>query len=316
MEIEYNRPYKYKELCELMNCSIMKSTNSRKAQLADWRQYYDIEKNGTFYIIRQKYNDNEITLLEKNGKFNTYICDLIAEHFIKTKKEICTMTYYELFEMLSMVNEEYHNAKNNQWLEISKFLNEIHIPQQKLDMLHTTSYAIIEADLDFLFRKITRQLKVTVNNSLKSMNKKGYIIYSESFKLYKKPIKGVIFPPKICNDKETQEILDAQNKALQLIGKKKKQDLNYITNEQYKIYHNYVTDFIKEKYGYDSYSSAVKMIISPTGMQMQLQHNDRKTLNDRVQEKMLLSKELNIVSKQMVQLFVDKYIKQKSTNQP
>jgi len=65
MDIEYNRPYKYKQMCELMNCQIMTSTNSRKAQLSQWRQYYNIEKNGTFYIIRQKYNNNEIKTLSR-----------------------------------------------------------------------------------------------------------------------------------------------------------------------------------------------------------------------------------------------------------
>jgi hypothetical protein len=316
MEIEYNKKYKYKQMCELMKSPIMTSTNSKKSQLSECQQYYDIEKNGTFYIIKRKYNDNEVQLLEKNGKFATYICDLIAEHFIKTNQKFCTMTYYELFEMLSMVNEHYHKAKNNQWMEIDKF-NDLQIPQQKLEKLNITRYAMIEADLDFLFRKVTRQLKQTVNNSLNIMSKNGYLIVSESFKLYKKSYKDVVFPPKVCNDKETQEILDAQNKALQLIGRKKKQDLNYVTDEEYKTYHEYMINFIRTKYGYDSYSSAVKMIISPTGMQMQLQHNNRKTLNDRIQQKILLSKELNSISQQMIQLFVQNYINiqhEKSTN--
>ena len=65
MEIEYNKKYKYKQICELMNCPIMSSTNSKKSQLSEWQQYYDIEKDGTFYIIKRKYNDNEIKTLPR-----------------------------------------------------------------------------------------------------------------------------------------------------------------------------------------------------------------------------------------------------------
>ena len=70
-------PLTYKQICGIMQEEELRGGTNRNKQLKRWQQYYDIEKNGKYYYIIKKYNDDELQLIENHGKYTTYIENIL-----------------------------------------------------------------------------------------------------------------------------------------------------------------------------------------------------------------------------------------------
>ena len=113
-EIESNVPLRYNEICAVFNDTpINTGSKGRSLQLRKWQQYYDIEKVGIFYYIKKKYDDTELDLIENSGKYTTYITDRLLDYLSCVKEKEITLSFYDIYELTTMVNPNYHKGKNN-----------------------------------------------------------------------------------------------------------------------------------------------------------------------------------------------------------
>lgn len=308
----YNKPLKYKEICEIMNEPVSNSgSKGRQLQLAKWKQFYDIDKIGTKYYIKKKYSEEELQLIEHSGKYASYIADKLLYYFDLIQETEATISYYDIYEITNMVNTNYHIGKNNMYTNRDKEL--IKFDTIEDNILELTKEDIIFSSLNSFFETSNKLLKQNVDNAVKSMAQKGLIVYNESFILYKKPIKcGDIYIPQpkhICNADEISIMLDIKNEALNRLGLSKRQ-LYFAPRQIKKEYHNYVLDRIKELFGYDYYTNAIHFIIGKKSVEYELKFHKNNKINQSVQTQMLESKEMNKkITSYLNQQFVEEYIK-------
>lgn len=79
--IIFNKPIKYREICEMMGDKEKKGGKDRKYQLIQWQKKYEIEKNKTWYIIKR-----ELTLDEQDNLKSILIKDKKMRFAFNVKK--------------------------------------------------------------------------------------------------------------------------------------------------------------------------------------------------------------------------------------
>lgn len=317
-QIEYNMPFKYKEICAIFNEPVVNTgSKGRALQLRKWQQYYDIEKVGLYYYIKRKYNDTELDLIENSGKYTSYITDKLLDYLSCVKDKEITLSFYDIYEITTMVNDKYHKGKNNlhtqnKTLEVQKF--HIDIGSYMQNELNVNNERLISASLYTFFKVSNKLLRQNVYNALKSMQKKGLIIFHDSFIFYKKPTRSstgdiVYYPPHICTNEEVSKMLDFKAESLRYAGLNNFKELYCSNIDTQNKYYNFLLSRIKSVYGYDSYTNAVKIILGNKAIEHELKFNKSNRLNKNVQNQMIESKEMNQkIVKYLTEQFVDEYI--------
>ena len=307
----YNTPLKYKEICEIMNEPLATGSKGRQLQLTKWQQFYDIDKIGTKYYIKKKYSEEELQLIEHSGKYTSYITDKLLYYFNLIQETEATISYYDIYEITNMVNNTYHEGKNNMYTDREKELVKFDAVEDNI--LALTQEDIIYSSLSSFFETSSKLLKQNIDNAVKSMEQKGLIVSNKSFILYKKPIKcgkvSIPQPKHICNADEISIMLDIKNEALRSVGLTKKQ-LYFAHPSVKKEYHNYIRTKIKELFGYDYYTNAIHFIIGKKSVEHELKFHKSNKINRNVQTQMLESKEMNKkITSYLNKQFVNEYIK-------
>ena len=295
----YNKPMKYKEICELMGEEPIKNIGSKKnQQIRKWRQFYEIEKDGMYFTIKRKYKDNELDLIEHEGKYTSYIKDTLIKYLMSLGVYETVLSYYDIYEITQMVNETYHKAKNNmyrntKYVEIDKFKT----TQNPMERQY------IESMLNVFFLRSGRILKQNINNALDIMQKESLIIYDKTFLLYKNPIQhvndsGEVWyenqPRHICTEKEKSIMIDFKNESLKIVGLRTLQDLVFCSWETKEVYNNNMLCLVQDNFGYDYYGDGVHLILGEKALARELKYLSTK-INDNVQNQLSnnLKKDIN-----------------------
>lgn len=310
MEIEYNRPYTYKEICEAMGEERQSGGDHIKKQVNRWRKKYIIDKpetRGSKYTILGEIQGADKLIFTKKSKYTIYIVDGLLHYLNKYKdRTSVTLTYYELFEELKMINPNYHRAKNNMFDEIDKYIDFI---SDETAMLYGTSkQMIILANLDRFFGESRKQLKDLVDYAIKRLEDNNILYAHKTYKLYKAPIGDIIFPPHIATDKELSKILEIEYKALEKLNIKSKLQLILAGNETYAKYQSIVLRELKSQLGYDSYSQAIKFIYSSNGIEKEYNYLDGLQLNKNIREKIKTSVKFKDMLVGLNEEFINQYI--------
>ena len=318
-EIEYNVPLRYNEICALFNDTpINTGSKGRSLQLRKWQQYYDIEKVGMFYYIKKKYDDTELDLIENSGKYTTYITDRLLDYLSCVKEKEITLSFYDIYELTTMVNPNYHKGKNNLHTqdkdnEVQKFHLDVGIDVQ--NELGLSNERMISVGLYTFFKVSNKLLRQNVYNALKSMQRKGLIIFHDSFILYKKPVKStngeiVYSAQHICTNAEIGKILDFKSESLRYAGLSTPKELYCAGIDIQNKYYEHLLGLIKREFGYDSYTNAVKLILGNKAIEHELKFNRSNKLNENVHNQMIENKEMsqkivNYLTNQFVGEYID-----------
>ena len=317
-EIIYNEPLKYKEICDIFNDTpVNTGSKGRALQLRKWQQYYDIEKIGMYYFIKKKYDDTELDLIENSGKYTSYITDRLLEYLSCVRDKEVTLSFYDIYELTTMVNERYHKGKNNLHTqdhdkEVQKF--HINIGNYVQNELSADNEKMISVGLYTFFKVSNKLLRQNVYNALKSMQRKGLLIYHDSFILYKKPLKStngemIYYPPHICTNAEIGKILDFKAESLRYAGLGSPKELYCAGIEIQNRYYNHLLYLIKREFGYDSYTNAVRMILGHKAIEHELVYNKSDKLNENVKMQMIENKEMRQkIVNYLTNQFVNEYI--------
>ena len=226
-------PLTYKQICDIMEDKELRGGTNREKQLKRWKQYYDIEKNGRYYYIIKKYNEEELQLIENHGKYTTYIENILIYKLSQINNQEISLTYRELFEGLFMVNKDYYKAKYNK----HDYFEQITCPslQNKED--------IIESNMGLFFGISSRLLKRILDDSIKSMENRKLLVTHKSFRLYKKEDNKIISHD--CTNEEIIKITEIQNRIMD------KYNL-------YKIQQSYQLDWNTRNQFYDDINETIR----------------------------------------------------------
>ena len=318
-QIEYNTPLKYKEICALFNDTPNNSgSKGRSLQLRKWQQYYDIEKVGMYYYIKRKYDDTELDLIENSGKYTSYITDRLLDYLSCVKEKEITLSFYDIYELTTMVNEKYHKGKNNlhtqdKCAEVQKF--HLNLGNDVQNNLGLSNERMISVGLYTFFKVSNKLLRQNVYNALKSMQRKGLIIFHDSFILYKKPVKSangeiVYSAPHICTNAEIGKILDFKSESLRYAGLSTPKELYCASIDTQNKYYEHLLGLIKREFGYDSYTNAVRIILGNKAIEHEIRFNKSNRLNDNVRKQMIENKEISQkIVNYLTNQFVGEYVK-------
>lgn len=320
--MKYNEPMKYKEICEQMGDEKAQGGRNKKFQLANWRKKYEIEKNGTWYIIKREYTEREQFLISNADKFTANI-ELILLNQIKiTNESQIVMTYKEIFERSSMINSKYYKAK---YKDFNLFLNQILYEHSKeLCYYGSEEDKIgrkqeISNNMRKYFWRTNNLLKEIIHTSLESMQKRDLIIYSRAFRLIK-----IV---KTINDKgEPIEVIEKHNstlsedsKILSIIDRVKKENndtpIFYMSTEEKRKYYERIDELVYEELGYNHCHEAVRIVMSESALQRDLIKKDfiadaKLLLNKKTLNKLITNNELNnLMPTNQVEIFSNEFIK-------
>ena len=264
--MEFNKPMKFSELAEIMGEEPKEGGRNRNLQLTRWKQYYEIEKTGHKYVVKREYEDVEKKIIEKNGKFTTYIQNFIIYKLINEKNQNnydIRFTYRELLETLCLVNKLFYKIKRKDDLsdEIKEYVGtvfeRITLPSSKI--------GIIYENLDLFLDYTETILKRVVKDSLKSMEQRKLIIVSKSFRLYKKVHSeefGDYIEKHDCTDEETSVILKFYLEVMEKYHIKKQNQIFGMDKKTIDCFFRELNAKIESEFGYEIHSPTFKLILA------------------------------------------------------
>lgn len=265
-------------------------------------------KNGRDYIVVREYNDIE-KFMANSTKFSDYMTNLVVKELSISQKN--RYTFSEMFVKMGMVNQSYITSKNKLYSdnpkdienEVKKFTYKIEDAENDYGI---TEYNVVEINLKKFFGHSTKLLKEIIKNSLDSMQKKRYIFWKQTYRMYRKTEDGVV-EYKDCTIDEAGHILHWENEALGLVGYSNKWFGN--DKEAKEKFSNYVNTKIKQNYGYTWYVEAMDLTLAQGTIDSVAKQIDCEILlNQNVQNKLTDSKEMGDIIKNLNEQFVKEYI--------
>ena len=316
----------YKEWCQILN-EEPKRGKAKNTHLKQWNQYMDIVSNNRKLTLVSVYNDENLQLIEKHGKFTTYIENFLTLYFEKCDSKYVILSNKDILEKAYMVNSNYFKGKRNPYDYVKNFqlpLKEEDIPDEEYALRKTLDESSI------FFSASYRLLKRIIYDSLVSMENRLLIQKNKTFRLYKNYIdkNGIARSTHHdCNDDEIQRILSVQYKTLAQFNKSapsydngdKKYYIDDIRNihilhkrekdEFYNMLNNNIQEEFKQE-GYNAYSVAWKINLADKScFQREINKMNFAKLNENVQDKLLNAKDLSVIETVLKQQLIDKFIK-------
>lgn len=96
----------YKEMCTILEEPILEG-NSKKAQLKEWLRYFDYERDGHKYIIKEIYDIPLPEDFSDNDVYSKYIQTILTKYLKENGDGEFTMT--QLLKLCGFVNEKWNN---------------------------------------------------------------------------------------------------------------------------------------------------------------------------------------------------------------
>lgn len=224
----------YKELCNYLNQPVLTS-NSKKAQIKEWKRYFAYVKDGQRITITKINNPplNKYDGRINNGRgfYQKLITDIFLDHIksiiykdnieINAKLEL-NLTLNQTIILCGMANQKYFDAK---------FLRE-------LKNMGYDKYSIN----NFLSRTKSKFIKV-IENALFAMQKKGIISFEKCYMIVKA---NKTYKAGIC---DVNKIIDIENEVLEEMGFKSLS--NVFSAFKSRQYYKKLKMLINYKYGWD-----------------------------------------------------------------
>ena len=161
------KDYSYKDLCSLFKEDPQVS-RKRNLQFDRWRKEYDIVKvpNKNRYALSERTLDTK-ELSTKRADLKRFIEPMICELFIQENTRHFGTTQTELHERIGLVNDKFFK------LSYLSELRETYAKKLNISVEELSEYKEEVYDLN----------KVTINNVLKDLEKKGVLIVDRTYKI-------------------------------------------------------------------------------------------------------------------------------------
>lgn len=292
----YNKLISYKDLCKLLNIEYY-SGNQKIAQLNELKRFYNIEKQGTKYLIKEKY---ETPLLKTNGNSITlndvrFILLSILSHIDDNKEYFATNK--DLLRLCYIINNNYYSILNN------KDRNAIYL---------SNKYGFDDSFIEYIDNAYN-VLKPVITNALESMVKRKEILLNVGYKLRKDKY---IVTTVSGNSLLGKEIFNIQGNAMRELNVERYSDLwgKHINKKQQyfdlcdklTIYNSNNNElWIKNDWCYDGFYQCYEIIrnINKIKWDLNLLLETQNNLNDKIKNKIHKTKVLDLSSEQINKWF-------------
>ncbi len=268
----------YKELCNLLRMEV-KSGNSKKIQLNDFKRYFDFEKYGHKFIITDIYeiplSKEDKRKLGNNSVYVKYIELILLQYLSKQKEQTQTFTKRNLWELLGMVNKKYNKISTQKLKEID--------------------YIITQFEINHFYQRCNKKLEQILFSALNNLKNRKLLIWEMQTIIvtFDENGKEKYF---LADDEDKKKILQVERYVLKnVMGYEKIIQVfcRFKQNEYYRL----VNDKIYELYGWHHYFKQIKLIYTQKDVLEAIQQSEidfQKTLlnekiinvlNDNAQEK-------------------------------
>lgn len=283
----------YKEMCRLLNQTVQTS-NSKKAQLAEWQRYFDYEKSGQKFLITnvKEVPDEPNEHRVRRGLYVSYIEYLLTKYLANREGYVVTITKKELYILLGMTSEKL-------------FDNQI-----KASHLNNKDKTTTCEILDF-YNRAEAKLNSIVTAALNSMQSRSLIKYNKEYvattNVYNKD--GLLVEDTIViTDQFTiSQILKLENQALRELGLNSQHEA--IFRNKIKEFYRRVDELANQQFGWLRIRSHLQIIYTIDQMQkwLPIQDQEVQRLSTAYQMLNLNKKIINYVNNQAK----DRYDKQR-----
>ena len=274
--IEYNKKYKYRQLCDAFEISY-KRGSSLITQINKLKQDYNIIKEENYYIVKGK-----LTALEKaeNNIYNknkNYLEPMLYTLLHESPTNVVRFDMKELLQVLALVNKDYHFAK---W----------HL--EEADNMITNG----DNGLEEFINTTEPMYKQIIKNVLKDMESKRLIQIIE-IPMYAKRYKNNSNIYTVINeaDNETGKptFLEAQRLAMKHFGYEHWEDMSNLNWYQWHEAKQIIEKHLKKELDVSYFYYEYEIILNKKGLNEMITNNFddlRKSFNKYIQEKTLSSK--------------------------
>lgn len=305
-KIEFNKEYRYKELCEVFD---MKPITNRQKTIKAIGKNYLIEKHGAKYIILKKYTEEEKTVVGWSTKFTGYIEYMIIKMLQQTHYQdtVVCMSYRDIMEKFCMVNSHYFPVKNGHedlYIEMPKGYDE----------------GVIVYNKQMWFQLSNQMLRHTIDQALKSIENRQLIIANKSFRGGQRVKISEDSDVELnitheCNEAECKQILGIQESVLRKHGLQKMSQLYQLDKERALMLREEMKNKVKAEMDYDWYVGTFRIIKGSTIHQYPVDRMDfnlpnaQEQLNENVIQKLLQSKTMGTIPQKINEQMVCGLIK-------
>lgn len=260
----------YKELCSLLSQEV-KTGNSKKYQLEDFKCYFDWEKSGQKFIISDIY-DTPLTKEDKRklGNNSIYVqcIEVILLQFLSQQKGYkCTLSKRDWWKMLGIVNYKYGNTPESD--------------------LKTLSPEVTSWEVKHFYQRCNKKLEKILFSALNNLRNRKLITYE---------VQTII----IDSNGNSIEADDEQKKKILQMERYVLCDLMEYENiiqvfskfQQVEFYSK-VSEMLNINYGWSRYFKQLKIIYLPDGIREVLPEAKIKLQRELLNEKVVDCLEVN-----------------------
>ena len=274
----------YKMLCELLDQPV-KSGASKRAQLKEFKRYFDWESAGQKFVIADIY---DMPLAKEDGRrignnsiYVPYIEIILLQYLLRQENYTCTMTKRNWWECLGFINSKYGVTPDRE--------------------LQTMSPVITPYEIGNFYQRCNNKLDRILFTALRNLANRKLVIYE---------MQTVILlneESHIGDDNEKKKILEAERYVLHDVMGYRNTFQVYLYRRN-REYYDLVKKIIKELYGWDGYYKRIKIIHTP--------QNTAKALSEleiKLQKEQLNSKVVDALNRKAQEVY-DKKIKEFEEN--
>lgn len=258
----------YKVLCGMLEQPI-KTGDSRKAQLKDFKCYFDWEKSGQKFIITDVY-DTPLAKEDKrkmgnNSIYVQYIEIILLQYLSNQKGYTRTFTKRNWWELLGVINNKYGKVSQNE--------------------LKNLDYTVTEYEIKHFYQRCNKKLEEVLFSALNSLKSRRLIEYEMQTVIVKHDERGkeIYFE---AGDEEKKAILEVERHVLRYVMGYDKMIQIFLKFKQKEFYEK-VNDLLYKYYGWHHYYKQIKIIYTPEGVKQALPELEIKLQKEILNQKIV-----------------------------
>lgn len=268
--LEVGMVKKYKELCQLLQQEV-KTSDSKKAQVKEWKRYFDFEYVNRKFIITEIYDEplpkEDGRSRGNNSTYLKHIELLILNYLNNSTGNEASLTIKSILIMLGMINTNY---LNDQWKLEEKFIS--------------NGNDLTDFHINHFYQRSYKKLNRILFDALKSLKNQRLIDYEED-KIINVDEHGHNTYRKATKE-ECDRIREIERKVLCDLGLESMVQVHL--KFMNKIFYNNVNDILYDKYKIHFYYKQITMRFTPEHVYEALNEakekiqQERKSLNTKV----------------------------------
>lgn len=276
----------YKELCDILGQKYYKGGNIKEKQLKEFFRYFDYEKIGNKFFIKEIYKEpKEVEYCyPANAIYAECIEKILLTYLSQQHDYITYISSQQLYWTLGMVTYEYIIMQRPGF--DTRLQNDL-----KNKLMKDSQYEISDKQIKFYINDFYSRCKTKfsdiINTSLKSLQKRRLLEYQNVYHIIYEYIEEgkVISFDKYSNDSEIKDIITIEREVLDSYGYKSESDV-WLHNKTVE-YYDKITKRVKV---FDprvkSLYRCYKLIFNTNSIQKALTKDEeelkRRELNDKV----------------------------------